>query len=374
MNIKYIWTLVIGFVVIIISSPVLLHIYGVWDVIQFIDDLAVGFLEKALGLTTASGAGVVGTVATKKVIAKKTFSVIVKNVGAKKVAGSVAWVIFKRHMIDEAMLYFKRHSFEKFKDNLFEVAKIKFEKFKESPRGSKVKGIVSVFGATGIVFILKDTFLGPLITALLQKSFYAVVTFFWLSFSFIFSFIFSFFLFVLQFFLILKILDYLEKFRIVKAFYSLVLFVFNGILKIIDYFFHSKLQTFVNRWSKKLDKYFQKIIDKDKNIIEKVQMSRDRYINGVEQISAKRHTKAIEDENKRKGITKFKVYSEKLKGFIFKKSNCYKKHREKRELKKQKLRAKRVSLYMMKKMKKRYCIKGRESKLILPDKENKSRS
>lgn len=368
---KYVlWSIIIVTILIVIGY--IFHIYDIWN------DIGLLFLESGLGIaindlnvsatTTAviTGTGVVTKTVVAKSVAKKTFFTVIKKIGYKKFFGSMIWVIIKRYGIDEAMKYFKKHSFEKFSDNLVEVAKIKLNDIKSSSPSKKMQGVFYSVGGAAFLYSIKGTWIGGLITALIQKTFYGILTVILSFFTFIWVFIVTTFWFLLQFFLIIKILDYIERFWIVKQIYTGFTLFFRLILQIFDFVFNTHIQSFIVRWSKLLDKKLADILDRELSLFERVQSKRDRYINVVEKIAKTRHELYLKRINNRNNFDGYKYYLKKVKKVISKNST-WKEKRDKLKYERLKLKCKRnanVRLRLGSKVRERYSVK-RNSKLIL---------
>ncbi|MEA3386999.1 MAG: hypothetical protein U9Q66_01000, partial [Patescibacteria group bacterium] len=357
------------------------HIYDIWnDIGLWLYDtwnfLGLTFLQSGLGIaihdlnvsatTTAvvTGTGVAAKAIVVKSAAKKSFLSLVKTIGYKKFFGSMLWVIVKRYGIDEAMKYFQKHSFEKFSDNLIAVAKIKMEDVKSSSPAKKIEGAFYTVGGAAFLYSIKGTWIGGLITAIIQKTFYGILTVILSFFTFIWVFIVTSFWFLLQFFLIIKILNYIEQFKPVKAIYSGFTWLFRLILKVIDFIFNTKIQGFIVRWSMVLDKKLAAILDRELSQFERIQTRRDRYINIVERIAKKRHELYLKRIAKKNNVGSYRYYIKKARKIISRKSSWEEK-RDKLKNERLKRKCKRnanIRLRLGSKTRERYSVK-RTSKL-----------
>lgn len=325
---------------------------------MYYDEIGIFFLENILVIDV--GAITLSTVAvSKSVVAKKTFLVIVKKIGYKKLFFSIFWVILKRYVIETSTNYFKKHSFERFKNNFLEVVKMKFQDIKKSSLSKKLIAFFSFITGSSLAYYLLTNFLSKIIIGVLQKFFYAIVLVFWQFFA-LFIGIFIFLLsYIIQLFFIVKIINYIEKFTIVKLFYKIVNEVFRKILSFFDTLLGTKLHLSLIRISRNLDRYFASILDKNFTPYERVQRTRDRYINTIEYISIKRQKYKL--NRKTQKVSLFKEYDRHIKKYIKKEKTW----REKREIhfKKLELKREKINRRVQKKT-------VRTNKLTLPFKKN----
>ena len=327
-------------------------IYIYWD------EIGIFFIENILVIDVGTVA-VVGKAATKSVVAKKTFLSLVKKIGYKRLFVSIFWVIFKRFLIDQVTLYFKRHSLKRFKKNLVEVLELKLKEIKNTTIVKKVLAIFSFLVGGSFFYYLLTTYIGKILIGLLQKLFYVLILFLGKFITLVFGLTVFVFSSIIQIFFVVKIINYIEKFWIVKVFYSIVTYIFRKILNIIDFTFGTKVHLNLIKLSRKIDNYFASILDKNFSSYEVIQRRRDRYINSYEYISVQRERYILKKAEKNK--TTIKYYNKLFKKYI----NKDKTWREKRE---EQLKF-REEKYLNKRKTKRKEI--RKNKLLLPNRKYK---
>lgn len=328
-------------------------IYNYWNEIGL-------FLIENILVIDLSAVLIVGKTASSSIVAKKTFLTIVKKIGYKKFFVSILWVIIKRFLIEQVSNYFKKHSFERFKNNFFEVLKLKANEVKNTTFARKIAAFFSfLLGGTFLYYIL-TTYIGKIIIGLLQKVFYVLILFIGKFITFIFGLSLFIFTSIMQIFFVIKIINYIEKFWIVKFFYSVVTFIFRKILNIFDFIFGTKIHLNLIKFSRKIDEYFASILDKNFSFYEVIQRRRDRYINAVEHISIQRERYIL--KKREIGKSNFKKYYDKVLKKYLRKERTWKEKREEFYLK----RENRTSLLNKKKKKFK-----RDSKLLLPNKKYK---
>ncbi len=326
---------------------------------KYWDDIGIFFIENIL-VIDISTVLLVGKVTTKSVVAKKTFLTIVKKIGYKKFFVSIVWVILKRFFIEQVTNYFKKHSFERFKNNFLEVLKLKASEIKNTTFMKKIAAFFYFFlGGTFFYYIL-TTYIGKIIIGLLQKVFYVLILFAGKFLTLVFGLSLFIFSSVIQIFFVIKIINYIEKFWIVQLFYSFVTYIFRKTLKIVDFIFGTKIHLNLIKLSRRLDEYFASILDKNFSGFEVIQRRRDRYINIIESISVQRE-RFILKKAERKHSNIIKYYNQTLKKYI----NNKKTWREKRK----EYYNKRTQRYSVLKKKVKKDI--RKNKLILPNKRYK---
>lgn len=148
----------------------LLFFISCFFIYKYWDDIGIFFIENIL-VIDISTVLLVGKATTKSVVAKKTFLTIVKKIGYKKFFISIIWVILKRFFIEQVTNYFKKHSFERFKNNFLEVLKLKASEIKNTTFVKKIAAFFYFFlGGTFFYYIL-TTYIGKIIIGLLQKYF-----------------------------------------------------------------------------------------------------------------------------------------------------------------------------------------------------------
>ncbi|GGD36147.1 hypothetical protein GCM10012288_07680 [Malaciobacter pacificus] len=246
-------------------------IYKYWD------DIGIFFIENIL-VIDISTVLLVGKATTKSVVAKKTFLTIVKKIGYKKFFISIIWVIIKRFFIEQVTNYFKKHSFERFKKNFLEVLKLKANEIKNTTFMKKIAAVLYFFLGGSFFYYILTTYIGKIIIGLLQKVFYVLILFIGKFLTLVFGLSIFIFSSVIQIFFVIKIINYIERFWIVKAFYSSVLYLFRKILNIFDFVFGTKIHLNLIKLSRRVDEYFASILDKNFSAYEIIQRRRDRYI------------------------------------------------------------------------------------------------
>lgn len=329
-------------------------IYKYWD------EIGIFFLENILVIDVGT-VTVVGKAATKSVVAKKTFQAIVKKVGYKKLFVSIFWVLIKRFLIDQVTLYFKKHSLKRFKKNLLEVIRLKLHEIKNTSFMKKIVATTSFFvGGTFFYYVL-SSYIGKILIGIFQKIFYILILFLGKFLTLVFGLTVFLFGSVIQIFFVVKIINYIEKFWIVQAFYSFITFIFRKTLNIFDNIFGTKVHLNLIKLSRKIDEYFASILDKNFSAYEVIQRKRDRYINAYEYISIQREKYILKKREKSSlGVLKyydkfFKKYINKKKTWREKRFEFYK-QREERYSKKRKIKIKK---------------KIRKNKLLLPNRKYK---
>lgn len=328
-------------------------IYKYWD------ELGIFFIENILVIDVGTVA-VVGKAATKSIATKKTFLSLVKKIGYKKLFVSIFWVIFKRFLIDQVTLYFKKHSLKRFKNNLVQVLKLKLQEVKNTTVVKKIVALFSFLLGGSFFYYFLTTYIGKILIGLLQKVFYVLILFLGKFITLVFGLTVFIFTSIIQIFFVVKVINYIEKFWIVQLFYSIVTFIFRKTLNIVDFAFGTKIHLNLIKLSRRVDKYFASILDKNFTIYEVVQRKRDRYINSYEYISVQRERYILKKREQNNTIV-LKYYDKILKKYLFKKKTW----REKRE-------------ENLKKRENRYSNKRRNSKkevrknkLLLPNRKYK---
>jgi len=328
-------------------------IYKYWD------EIGIFFLENILVIDLGTVA-VVGKAATKSVVAKKTFMTIVKKIGYKKLFVSIFWVILKRFLIDQVTNYFKKHSLKRFKRNLLEVLDLKLKEIKNTTIVKKIVATTSfLLGGTFFYYIL-TTYIGKILIGIFQKIFYILILFLSKFITLIFGLSVFIFSSVIQIFFVVKVINYIEKFWIVKTFYAFVTFVFRKMLKIVDYTFGTKIHLNLIKLSRKIDQYFASILDKNFTIYEVVQRKRDRYINSFEYISVQRE-RYILKKREQNNASVLKYYNRVLKKYLYKEKTWKEKRAGYFNQKEEK--------YLKKRRKLKKVV--RKNKLLLPNKRYK---
>ncbi len=324
-------------------------IYRYWD------EIGIFFIENILVIDVGTVA-VVGKAATKSVVAKKTFLSLVKKVGYKKLFVSIFWVIFKRFLIDQVTLYFKKHSLKRFKRNLIEVVELKLEEIKNTTVVKKVLAFVSLFVGGSFFYYFLTSYLGKILIGILQKIFYVLILFLGKFITLVFGLTVFVFTSIIQIFFVVKLINYIEKFWIIKSFYSIVTYIFRKILNIIDFAFGTKIHLNLIKLSRRIDSYLASILDKNFSAYEVVQRKRDRFINSYEYLSIQRE-RYILKKREQNSSTVLKYYDKFLKKYIKKEKTWKEKRVDYKNQKEQRYSKKR----------KRLRREVRRNKLLLPN-------
>lgn len=295
-------------------------IYKYWD------EIGIFFIENIL-VIDISTVLVVGKVTTKSIVAKKTFFTIVKKIGYKKFFVSIIWVIIKRFLIEQITNYFKKHSFKRFKNNFIEVLKLKMKEIKNTSFVKKIMAFFYFLLGGSFFYYFLTTYIGKILIGLLQKIFYILILFIGKFLTLVFGLSVFIFTSIIQIFFVIKIINYIEQFTIVKWFYSIVSFIFKKFLYFLDYIFGTKIHLSLIKLSRRLDEYFASILDKNFSGYEVIQRRRDRYINGIEYISVQRERYILKKREVDKTNT-IKYYNKLLKKYISKKKTWKEKRAE----------------------------------------------
>ena len=247
----------------------------------------------------------------------KTFAMAVAKSGGKKaLAMTTAGVIIKRHIIDLMTKFFAEHSVKRYKDNILRIAKLQFEKIKNSSPAQKMKAVVGSVLSIPIVYFIWSKVLGTAIQKFIYALVYPIIV--WL-FDFIthgFNLITNLIGFVFQLTLLNYVINWLEKRPFGRAMLNWVQTLFTILGNVLDFLndgfkligLDPKHRLIV--WSNRFNRWLEKIIQKEMNAYDSLWSRRAMHYTSREVLYI--HRKARKESLKKVSIKKkFKAFYEK---------------------------------------------------------------
>lgn len=252
---------------------------------EFYESIGLLFIQFGLGI---------------KLTGVKTLAGAILKMGGKKaLVYSTIGMLLKRHALDVSSKFFVEHSVSRYKDNLVILMKMKIEDIKRAPLVQKIKVSLTTFFSIPIVYLFWTKFLGATIQKIIYAFIYPLFTLLMSMLTVGLQFFASAGAFVFELLMIGVFIEIIKGFTFGKKILSYVdkgiVFVFGLIIwieKKLNRYGVSPKQHLINV-SKKINSYIENIIDKNISFIDKLERNNMRYVNIVEELSQRRHDRAL---------------------------------------------------------------------------------